>query len=450
MINNNKIDLAKVLAAHLKYKVDDDDTTDESLSLIEKVNAAYIKQHNSRAIINTVVNPANSVVNTTPAITQPAKPTIKVDVKPTLPNVREIPKMDLSFYDALKKRIDEEKAKVNVDESATAKYNDADIVRATNIIQDDKLQKNYLSNVEDCLELYEYDDTAIDKLNLAKKMIKKYNDDKNIKAEDVIPSIVETFALIGIQDNTTTKASSNIPIYKAEANIPGLADKVKANVITYASVIMPDKDNKVKAQQTKAGVKDKDLYYTKSILVTSNWNKNDDVFDRKECRAARHTPAHHPTNLEHNEKELVGHIVDNWVIDSNGNIIDDNSVIDDLPDIFHIVNGAVIYTLWDDEELQKRTEKLIAEIKDGNKYVSMQASFSNFDYAVIDLDGNYKIIERNESTAYLTKHLRAYGGKGMHGTYTKIGRLLRDITFTGKGYVDKPANPDSIIFESTA
>ena len=128
MINNNKIDLAKVLAAHLKYKVDDDDTTDESLSLIEKVNAAYIKQHNSRAIINTVVNPVNSLVNTTLAIIQPAKPTIKVDVKPTLPNVREIPKMDLSFYDALKKRIDEEKAKVNVDESATAKYNDADIV----------------------------------------------------------------------------------------------------------------------------------------------------------------------------------------------------------------------------------------------------------------------------------------------------------------------------------
>ena len=30
-----------------------------------------------------------------------------------------------------------------------------------------------------------------------------------------------------------------------------------------------------------------------------------------------------------------------------------------------------------------------------------------------------------------------------------IGRLLRNITFCGKGYVKKPANPDSIIFSET-
>ena len=30
----------------------------------------------------------------------------------------------------------------------------------------------------------------------------------------------------------------------------------------------------------------------------------------------------------------------------------------------------------------------------------------------------------------------------------KVGRLLRNITFSGKGFVEKPANPDSIIFDS--
>ena len=45
----------------------------------------------------------------------------------------------------------------------------------------------------------------------------------------------------------------------------------------------------------------------------------------------------------------------------------------------------------------------------------------------------------------MTKFLRAYGGEGEHENY-KIGRVLRQITFSGKGFVDRPANPDSIIF----
>jgi hypothetical protein len=46
--------------------------------------------------------------------------------------------------------------------------------------------------------------------------------------------------------------------------------------------------------------------------------------------------------------------------------------------------------------------------------------------------------------------LRKYGGTGKLKDGRRIGRLLRNITFSGKGYVDKPANPDSIIFKNTA
>ena len=45
-------------------------------------------------------------------------------------------------------------------------------------------------------------------------------------------------------------------------------------------------------------------------------------------------------------------------------------------------------------------------------------------------------------------HLRAYGGSGAYQEH-KVGRLLRNITFSGKGYVNKPANPESIIFDKT-
>ena len=44
--------------------------------------------------------------------------------------------------------------------------------------------------------------------------------------------------------------------------------------------------------------------------------------------------------------------------------------------------------------------------------------------------------------------MKAYGGKGEYENY-KVGRVLRNITFSGKGFVDKPANDNSIIFSKS-
>jgi chromosome segregation ATPase len=71
--------------------------------------------------------------------------------------------------------------------------------------------------------------------------------------------------------------------------------------------------------------------------------------------------------------------------------------------------------------------------------------FSGFDYGLLNKETNaYEILPRNETTAHLTKHLRSYGGTGEHDNY-KIGRVLRQIVFSGKGFVAKPANPESVI-----
>ena len=255
---------------------------------------------------------------------------------------------------------------------------------------------------------------------------------------------------------------NTIPIYKTEAS-DGLAEKIsEQKVLSYAvplEVWKPDSITKAKIvvspnvlghlvpsmlQNAKSSVGDVGLYYTKSILVTSNWNKNDDVFLPSEIWPAKATPIHKPTNLEHDEHKLVGHIVDTWAINAEGTLIPDDTVVDELPDIFHIVNGAVIYTLWEDKDLQDRTTALIDSIKSGKKFVSMECVFSNFDYAVIGSDGSSKVIARDGNTAWMTKHLRIYGGKGEYEG-SKIGRLLRHLTFSGKGYVDNPANPYSIM-----
>lgn len=195
-----------------------------------------------------------------------------------------------------------------------------------------------------------------------------------------------------------------------------------------------------------ASYNDEDLYYVQSILVTSSWNKNDDIFPKEEVWAAKNTPEDKPTNLEHDENIIIGHIVSNWSITDDGILIDNNTPIENLPEKFHIVTGSVIYKSYTNPELKERTAKLIAEIENGTKYVSMECMFKGFDYGLIDeATGSYKILARSDETAFLTKHLKAYGGNGEYENH-KIGRALRSITFSGKGYVDKPANPDSIIF----
>lgn len=238
-------------------------------------------------------------------------------------------------------------------------------------------------------------------------------------------------------------------IYEQE-NIDGLSEKISGSFsIAYNSLLSPfDTGNDSKLNnKIFASFNDPDLYYVQSILVSSSWNRNDDIFDRKEIWMARKTPEDKPTNLEHDENTIIGHIVSNWTIDDNGQILPEDIDPEILPDKFHIVTGSVIYKSYSTAELRERASKLIAEIEQGTKYVSMECYFNGFDYGLIDKNnGEYKVLSRNNDTAYLTKYLRAYGGQGEHDNY-KIGRVLRNITFSGKGFVDKPANPDSIIFQ---
>jgi hypothetical protein len=245
-------------------------------------------------------------------------------------------------------------------------------------------------------------------------------------------------------------------IYEHEYN-DGIADKILAKTsLAYSTEVQLCTKNDInfsransnEYKKTVSNFKDEDLYYVQSILVSSSWNKNDDIFDKKEVWAARSTPEDKPTNLEHQEDLIVGHIISNWPIDIDGNTISENISIDSLPDKFHIVTGSVIYRNFVSPELKNRSNTLIEQIEAGQKYVSMECFFDNFDYGIIHKStGEYKILKRDDNTSYLTKHLRAYGGLGEYDNY-KIGRVLRNINFSGKGFVDKPANPDSIIFEN--
>ena len=199
--------------------------------------------------------------------------------------------------------------------------------------------------------------------------------------------------------------------------------------------------------ESKAENKDQiDLYYLSSVLVSSGWNKNDDVFDAKEMWEARSTPEDKQFNYMHNEKDIIGHITGNYVTDFSGNKLDDKLSWEEAgsPKDFNIVSTGVLYKSWSDMDLRERMNNIIEEIEEGKWFVSMECMFPNFDYALRSSEGQTKIVAREEASAFLTKHLRAYGGTGKYEGYT-VGRLLRNISFSGKGLVSKPANPRSVI-----
>jgi hypothetical protein len=232
---------------------------------------------------------------------------------------------------------------------------------------------------------------------------------------------------------------------KAQASIAYCAPAILVNNIDADASWNVSRPNieKIKAASNPNQI---DLYYIKSILVSTGWNKNDDVFDPRQTWAAKNTPEDKQFNFMHNENDIIGHITGSYVVDVNGNKI--LAEEDEVPQQFDIVTEAVLYNSWTNPDNRQRISKIIAEIEEGKWFVSMECLFASFDYAVIDKEGSAKTVARNEESAFLTKHLRAYGGTGEYEGY-KIGRSLRDISFSGKGLVSKPANPRSVILDSS-
>lgn len=209
-----------------------------------------------------------------------------------------------------------------------------------------------------------------------------------------------------------------------------------------ALVSNPDVLSKVLAENQDQ----KDLFYLEAVLVSTGWNKNDDVFLPEATWAARNTPEDKQFNFMHDENDIIGHITGSYISLRDGELLNPD---DDMarPDEFDIVTQAVLYNSWMKPENQERMEKIIQEIPENKWFVSMECLFAGFDYALVDPDGLAKVMARDQASAFLTKHLRAYGGTGEYEGY-KIGRALSNISFSGKGLVSKPANPRSVILNS--
>jgi hypothetical protein len=254
---------------------------------------------------------------------------------------------------------------------------------------------------------------------------------------------------------------TEIKVYPDEIN-DGIGNLVKANnSIAYVSPLLQkmsdevanefiDRVSPVLSAKANRQIDRIDLYPLQTVLVTAGvWNINTDIFTKEPTWEARFSAQDKPFNLQHVQSDIIGHMTDNFVVDDNYNIVPMDSVLADVPEKFHIVTPAVIYRFWEDKAKKDRIEKIIAEIEAGKKwFVSMECLFSDFDYGVMNARGESRIIQRTEATAGLTKFLRQFGGPGVIDGGYAIGRVLKNILFSGKGLTDNPANPESVIFNN--
>ena len=149
-------------------------------------------------------------------------------------------------------------------------------------------------------------------------------------------------------------------LYKQEI-ADGVADLVQSNAsIAFCSPALisdpsqqEELENKIKASSSNPD--QIDLYYIKSVLVSTGWNKNDDVFNADATWAARDTPVDKQFNLMHNENNIIGHITGSYVVDGQGSKVGDTQ-----PDDFDIITEAVLYNSWTEPENRERMKQIFA------------------------------------------------------------------------------------------
>jgi hypothetical protein len=224
--------------------------------------------------------------------------------------------------------------------------------------------------------------------------------------------------------------------------------KFKTVITAKAELVEPEGGQKALANRisTKHGIQlppQVDILCVRSCLVTagmkSGINENDDIFVKEEAWAARHTPLIKPANWQHNDKDILGVTYSVEARDLDGNLLDMSS--DEVPDCeFEFWTEDAIFKLIHPE----RSAEIQARAEAGTLYVSMEAWFDDYSYGQYDTDGICKIIAREQNTSFLDSHLRANRGVGSYEG-KRLGRVLRGITYGGKGFVDKPANKRSII-----
>ena len=178
-----------------------------------------------------------------------------------------------------------------------------------------------------------------------------------------------------------------------------------------------------------------------NAAVVNEFNKNGDGMSTKTAIDSVQQFVHKPTNIEHNKKKVVGHIVNAGFSDYSDSTILVN-VDENETKPFNIALGAVVYKTVDKEffETLKRSTDPKSKTR-STISASWEVGFSEYKIAVGSKNlKDAEIISDPEKIMEMKGMLRAFGGKGVTDDGTPIYRLIvGDVYPLGIGFTMKPA-----------
>jgi len=176
--------------------------------------------------------------------------------------------------------------------------------------------------------------------------------------------------------------------------------------------------------------------------VVNQFNRNDDGIDSQTAVQIAPYFIHKPTNIEHNKKQIVGHIVSAGFNSWGENVPLNNQEVIETNGLINLALGAVIYKLVD----PKFTDLIYKSTSESSNLfntvsASWELGFNEYVLAVGSTNlKEAEIISNPKHIDELKGKLRAYGGNGKMEDGSKIYRLVKGSVYPlGIGFTANPA-----------
>jgi hypothetical protein len=178
-----------------------------------------------------------------------------------------------------------------------------------------------------------------------------------------------------------------------------------------------------------------------NAAVVNEFNKNGDGIDTKTAIESVQQFIHKPTNIEHNKKKVVGHIVNAGFSDYSDSTVLIN-IDENQKDAFNIALGAVVYKTVDKDFATMLENSTNPKNKMHNTVsASWEIGFSEYSIAIGSKNlKDAEIISDPEKVKEMKGVLKSFGGKGVTEDGRPVYRLITGKVYPlGIGFTMKPA-----------
>ena len=178
-----------------------------------------------------------------------------------------------------------------------------------------------------------------------------------------------------------------------------------------------------------------------NAAVVNEFNKNGDGMSTKTAIDSVQQFVHKPTNIEHDKKKVVGHVVSAAFSDYSDSTLLVN-VDENESSPFNIALGAVVYKTVDKDFFETLRRSTDPKSKTHNTVsASWEVGFSEYKIAIGSKSlKDAEIISDPKQIMEMKAMLKGFGGKGVMDDGTPIYRLIvGDVYPLGIGFTLKPA-----------